>query len=58
MISYDKRRHEEMNIVEVAVYLWIYKVVNKSVDSSLIKVNPAVVEWASLFSVLNLQLFV
>jgi len=53
MLSFDERMYVETNSVKEAVYLWICKIVNKSmVYSSLMKGNTAVVEWTNLVSVL------
>jgi len=52
MLSFDERMYVETNTVKVAVYLWICKIVNRSmVNSSLTKGNPAVVDWTNLVSV-------
>lgn len=52
MLSFDERMYVETNSVKVVLYLWICKIVNKSVvNSSLMKGNPAFVEWTNLFSV-------
>jgi hypothetical protein len=52
MVSFHERMYVETNSVKVALYIWIYKIINKSmVNSSLMKGNPAVVDWTNLVSV-------
>lgn len=52
MLPFDVIMYVETNIVKVAVYLWICKIVNKRMDnSSFVKGNPTVVDWTNLVSV-------
>lgn len=58
MLLFDERMYVETNSVQVAVYLWICKIVNKSmVYSSLTKGNTAFVEWTNLVTVLSFVIF-